>query len=277
MKLALVSMRPEIGNKNNNIKKIKNYIKKTKSDFYVFGEMTLTGYPLKDEIRDNVETINGPSIKKLKQISKQNNCYLVFGMPLKDKKIEGLNHNSAVLIHPNGKVDTYDKWFLPTFGPFEEKIFYDAGESLNIFNTKYGKVGLLVCYDLFFPEISKAYSQLGADMIICISASPSTTRKYFETILPARAIENTVFMIYSNIVGTQEELVFWGGSQVYDPLSNLLVKGNYFKENIVSCEIDLEKIKTARANRPVIRDIRPEIYQDLYEISRKHQLPKKSK
>jgi len=276
MKIALISMRPEIGNKKNNIKKMENYIKKTKADFYVFGEMTLTGYPLKDEIRDLAEKINGPSIKKIKKISKENNCYIVFGMPLKDDKVEGLNHNSAVLIHPNGKIDAYHKWFLPTFGPFEEKIFYDAGENLDVFNTKYGKVGLIVCYDLFYPEICKAYSQMGAEMIICISASPSVTRKYFEALLPARAIENTVFMIYSNIVGTQEELVFWGGSQACDPLSNLLVKGNYFKENIVTCEIDLEKIKTARANRPVLRDIRPEIYQDLYEISRKHQKPNKN-
>lgn len=275
MKLALISMRPEIGNKKNNIKKMEEYIKKTKADFYIFGEMTLTGYPLKDEIRNLAEHIDGPSIKKIKQISKQKNCYIVFGMPLKDKKIEGLNHNSAVLVHPNGKIDIYHKWFLPTFGPFEEKIFYDEGENLDIFNTKYGKVGLIICYDLFFPEICKAYSQLGADMIICLSASPSVTRRYFETLLPARAIENTVFMIYSNIVGSQEELIFWGGSQVYDPLSNLLVKGNYFKENIVICTVDLEKIKTARANRPVLRDIRPEIYQDLYEISRKHKKPTK--
>jgi len=72
-------------------------------------------------------------------------------------------------------------------------------------------------------------------------------------------------------------LVFWGGSQVYDPLSNLVIKSKYFKESIITCEIDLELIKTARANRPVLRDIRPEIYQDLYEICRKHKKPTKNK
>ncbi len=275
MKLAVISMRPKIGNKKNNIKKIKNYIKKEKADFYVFGEMSLTGYPLKDEIRDYAEEIDGQSIREIKKIAKENNCYIVFGMPIKNSKVQGLNHNSAVLVHPNGKIDTYNKWFLPTFGPFEEKIYYDEGEDLTLCDTKYGKIGLIVCYDLFFPELCKAYSQMGADMIICISASPSVTRKYFETLLPARAIENTTFIIYSNIVGNQEELVFWGGSQVYDPLSNLIVKGQYFKEGIISCEIDMEKIKTARANRPVLRDIRPEIYKDLYDISRKHQKPEK--
>lgn len=268
MKLALISMRPKIGNKKANLQKMQKHIEKTKADFYVFGEITLTGYRLKDELRDIAETLDGPSIKHMKKLAKENNCYIVFGMPLKDKNVEGLIHNSAVLIHPNGKTDIYNKWFLPNFGPFEEKLFFNEGEKLPIFKTKHGKVGLLICYDLYFPEICKAYSLQGADIIICISASPSTTRKYFETLLPARAIENTTFMIYSNIVGTQEDLVFWGGSQAHDPLGNQLVKAVYFKESIVTCEIDLKQVKLARANRPVIRDIRPEIYHDLYDISR---------
>ena len=82
-------------------------------------------------------------------------------------------------------------------------------------------------------------------------------------------------MVYTNIVGTQENLIFWGGSQIYDPLANELIKAPYFKESIVTCDINLKDIKKARANRPVIRDIRPVIYNDLYEISRKHKSIKK--
>lgn len=270
MKMALISMRPKIADKKSNLQKMKNYIYKTKADFYVFGETTLTGYPLKDEIRDQAEKIDGPSIKFMKKIATEKKCYIVFGLPLKNENVEGLIHNAAVLIHPNGKVDHYCKWFLTTFGPFEEKIFYDEGENLNVINTKFGKIGLIICYDLFFPELCKAYALQGADLIICISASPSVTRKYFETLLPARALENTVFMVYVNIVGTQEELVFWGGSQVYDPLGNLIVKSPHFKESINVCDIDFKKIKFVRPNRPVLRDIRPDIYHDLFEISRTH-------
>jgi predicted amidohydrolase len=270
MKAALISMRPRLADKKANLKIMQKHIEKTKADIYIFGEISLTGYHCKDELRNLAEPINGPSIKQMKKIAKDRKCYIVFGMPLKDDKVEGLIHNSAILVHPDGKVDNYNKWFLPTFGPFEEKIFFDEGESLKVFNTKFGKVGLIVCYDLFFPELCKAYSLQGADIIICISATPSTTRKYFEALIPARAIENTTFMIYVNLVGTQEDLVFWGGSQIYDPLGDLLVKAPYFKESVITCEIDLKQLKVARANRPVIRDIRPEIYHDLYEISRHH-------
>jgi len=268
MKVAIITMRPKIADKKSNLEKMKRYIEKTKADMYIFGELTLCGYHVKDELRDLAETVDGPSIKYVKDLSKKHKCYIVFGMPLKDNTVKGIIHNSAVLVHPSEKVDTYNKWFLPTVGPFEEKIFFDEGESLTVCNTKFGKIGLTVCYDIFFPELYRAYALLGVDIIICISATPSITRKYFETLIPARAIENTVFFIYVNLVGTQENLVFWGGSEIRDPLSNQIVKAPYYKESIKVCDIDLKQIEYARANRPVLRDIKPEIYNDLYNLSR---------
>lgn len=268
MKIALISMRPKIADKNSNLQTMKEQISKTKADLYVFGEIALTGYRCKDEVFNLAEKINGPSIKFLKKIAYEHKCYIIFGMPLFDNNINGLVHNSAVLIHPSGKIDYYNKWFLPNFGPFEEKLFFDEGEKINVFKTKFGKIGILICYDLFFPEICRCYSLQGADIIICISASPSATRKYFEALLPARAIENTVFMVYTNLVGTQEDLVLWGGSQIFSPFGDLLIKAPYFKENIITFDLDISCLKNARINRPVIKDIRPEIYHDLYRVSR---------
>lgn len=270
MKIALISMRPFIADKKKNLDLMKNYIINNNADFFIFGEMTLTGYRCKDELRDLAEGLNGKSVNFFKDLAKKKNCYIVFGMPLLDEEVKGIIHNSAILIHPSGKVDYYNKWFFPNFGPFEEKLFFDGGEDVSIFKTKFGKIGLIICYDLFFPELSKAYSLQGADIIICISAAPTISKKLFELLLPARAIENTVFMIYANLVGTQEDLVFWGGSQVYDPLGNLLIKSEYFKESIDILDIDINEVKIDRANRPVIRDIRPEIYNDLYRYSRHH-------
>jgi len=275
MKVAIITMRPEIANKKANLQKMKKYVEKNTAELYVFGELTICGYHVKDEIRNIAEKIDGPSVKFVKDLAKKHNCYIVFGMPLKDSKVRGLIYNSCIFVHPKGKVNFYNKWFLPTVGPFEEKIFFEEGENLNIINTDFGKIGIIICYDIFYPELCKAYSMLGADIIICLSATPSVTRKYFETVIPARAIENTVFFIYVNIVGTQENLVFWGGSEIRDPLANQLIKAPYFKESIKICDIDLKKIDFARANRPLIRDIRPQIYQDLYNISREHKLPTK--
>jgi len=249
---------------------MENYIKKTKADMYIFGEYFLSGDRCKDEFRDLAEPLNGPSVQHLKKIAKQKECYIVFGMPSKDGNIDGLLYNTAVLLHPNGTVDAYKKWFLPNAGPFEEKIFFDQGEELPVFTTSFCKIGLLICYDLNFPEIAKALTLQGADLLICISASPTTTRKYFETLLPARALENTVFVTYVNLAGNQEDLIYWAGSQAYNPLGNLLIKAPYLKESIITCEINFKQLEQARARRPVLRDIRPEIYQDLYKFSRFH-------
>jgi predicted amidohydrolase len=270
MKLALISARPTIANKSKNIEKMESYIKKTKADMYVFGEYFLSGDRCKDEYRELAEPLSGPSIQRLKKIASIHNCYIIFGMPLKDENVEGLMYNAAILIHPDGTANAYKKWFLPNAGPFEEKIFFDQGEELPVFQTECGKIGLLICYDLNFPELAKALSLQGADVLICISASPTVTKKYFETLLPARALENTVFMVYVNLAGNQEDLVYWGGSQAYDPLGNLIKKAPYLKESIVTCDINLRNLESARARRPVLRDIRPEIYQDLYTFSRFH-------
>ena len=275
MKIALVTMRPKLADKKTNLEIIKKHIEKTKADIFVFGELTLCGYHVKDELRDIAETVDGPAIKFIKNLAKKHNSYIVFGMPLKNKKVKGLIHNCAILVHPNGKVDVYNKWFLPTVGPFEEKIFFDEGEELTLCDTKFGKIGLIICYDIFFPELCRAYTLLGADIVICISATPSVTRKFFETIIPTRAIENTIFFIYANLVGTEENLVFWGGSEIRDPLANQLIKAPYFKESVKVCEIDLKQVELARAVRPVLRDIKPEIYHDLYNLSRNHKLDKK--
>lgn len=275
MKVAIITMRPKLADKHANLDLMKKHVEKQKADMFVFGELSICGYHVKDELRDIAETINGPSVKFMKDLARKNNCYIVFGMPLIDNNVRGLIHNASILVHPDGKVDSYNKWFLPTVGPFEEKIFFDEGESLTLCNTKFGKIGLIVCYDIFFPELCRAYTMLGADMIVCLSATPSVTRKYFETLIPARAIENTLFFIYVNLVGTQENLVFWGGSQIYDPLANLIVKAPYFKESVKIVDIDLKTLDFARANRPVIRDIKPEIYQDLYQASRFHRLDNK--
>lgn len=270
MKLALISARPEIAQKEKNIQIMEKYLKKTKADLYVFPEYFLTGDRCKDEYRDLAEPLTGPSIQRLKKIAKNQHCYLVFGMPCRDDTVHGLLYNAAVLIHPDGTVDAYKKWFLPNTGPFEEKIFFDQGEELPVFKTTFGTIGLLICYDLYFPEITKALALQGADLLICISASPSVTRQYFETLLPARALENTVFLAYVNLAGNQEDLVYWAGSQVYDPLGTLLIKAPYFKESIITCDINFSLLESARARRPVLRDIRPEIYQDLYFFSRYH-------
>jgi len=267
MKICLANMKPTVGNKKKNLKKMEKVISAEEADMYVFGEMSLTGYTCKDEFRELAEGEDGPSIKEVKKIASDRNCHVVFGMPLKER--EGLIYNAAVMVHPDGKTSIYRKSFLANFGPFEEKFYFTPGDALPVFETTYGKIGMCICYDVFFPELVKALVLKGADMIVCISASPTTTQEFFEKVLPARATEDTVFVAYSNLVGTQENLVFWGGGQIYGPKGNLIARANYLKEGTVMADVDFGDIEGARASRPTLRDTKADLFSDLYRISRK--------
>ncbi len=267
MKICIVSAKPKIGGKKKNLEKIEKYILQEKADMYIFGELFLTGYICRDDIRDMAEDSEGESIKKLKKMAKEHDCYIICGFPLKER--EGLISNAAILVHPSGEINAYRKVFLANFGPFEERFYFSPGNELPVFHTKYGKVGICICFDIFFPEMVKAFVLQGADLVVCISASPSVTREFFEKVLPARAIENTVFMAYSNLVGNQEHLVFWGGGQMYGPTGELITKGEYLKEGYAVADIDFSSLENVRVSRPTIRDTRADIFHDLFHISKK--------
>jgi len=266
MKLCIANIKPSVGNKKKNLKKIENMVSEENADMYVFGEMALTGYTCRDEFREMAEDIDGPSINAVKKIARENDCYIIFGMPLKER--EGVISNASIMVHPEGKVNAYRKSFLANFGPFEERFYFSPGKEMPVFETKYGKIGMCICYDVFFPELVKGLVLKGADMIVCISASPTTTREFFEKVLPSRAIENTAFIAYSNIVGTQENLVFWGGGQIYGPKGNLIARGKYLKEGIITAEVDFREIEEARASRPTLRDTKAEIFSEISRVFR---------
>lgn len=267
MKIALIQSKPTMGNKQSNINYIRKCTEEIDAKLFVFPELFLTGYLCRDDLISLSESVNGESVRQIIKIAKDCDCYIILGMPEKSEKIKGLIYNSAILIHPNGKIDCYRKWYLANFGPFQEKQFFGKGDELNVFDTKLGKIGILICYDIFHPEICKAYALQGADMLICISASPSTTRVYFEKVMLSRAIENTSFFFYSNLVGTEESLTFWGGNTVVSPRGEIIAKGKYFEEDVVLCEIDLKEIKVSRQFRPVLSDKRLEVYEKLLRLS----------
>ena len=133
-----------------------------------------------------------------------------------------------------------------------------------MFETPVGKMGITICFDLFFPELSRLYALKGADVLACISASPSSTRPFFEKIMVARAIENTAFVAYSNHVGTQRDFVFWGGNCVIGPRGEYKARGEPYKEDAgITAKIAPHEIELARPHRPTIKESRHEVFDEL--------------
>jgi predicted amidohydrolase len=132
---------------------------------------------------------------------------------------------------------------------------------LTLAETKLGRIGLLICYDAFFPELAKAYALQGADLLAIISASPATSKPFFDRILPARAIENALPVLYANLVGAELNIVFQGGTQAIGPRGEDLGKAADFVESVVLAEVDLRDLKIARTFRPTLRDTRKDMWE----------------
>lgn len=272
IKLALAQISCKPGDKKKNIKKIEDIVTKAKqqsAELVIFPELSLTGYTVRDQLYELAETIPGESIAILEKLAKKTKTYIVFGMPELSEKTQATIYNTAVLIGPNGFVGKYRKMYLPTHSVFEEKRYFRPGYQAPVFETKLGRIGLIICYDIFFPEVSRLTRLNGAQLIICISASPAVRRAFFETLTAARAIENTVFLAYVNLVGIENGLQFWGGSRLIGPNGKILVKAKYEEEDLVIGEVNYSDIRPLETFVPTLKDLRPELFGELKEKAEK--------
>ena len=270
--VALAQISSKVGDKKHNINMMKKNIKQAKkkgANLVIFPELSLTGYLNRDIAYELAETIPGPSIHSLEQTAKKENIYIVFGMLEQSEKAHAVLYNTAVLLGPDGLIGKYRKMHLPTHSVFEEKRYFRLGYEAPVFETEIGKMGLTICYDIFFPEISRLLRLKGSQLIICISASPTVRSGFFEVFTVARALENTVFLAYVNLVGVEDGLQFWGGSRIIAPDGSILAKAKYDEEDLVTGAIDYADLKCVEAFVPTLRDLRPELFDSLREQAEK--------
>ncbi len=266
MKLSLPQRFHKYYNKKHNSEIIKTELSKTDADLIVFPELFLTGYSIRDKVLELAEPMDGEYVNELSDSAKDNDCALIFGLPEKDTVQTGRIFNTAVFINKNGEVGKYRKSQPVNFGPFEEKRYFHEGNQLPIFQVGDTRIGIIICYDIFFPELSKAYALRGVDLIIDISAAPTTSKPFFEIMIPARAVENTVFFAYANLIGPEKNLTFFGGNSIVDGRGNQLAKGKYIEEDEVSAEIDPKELEFVRSQRPTLRDSRIEVFETITEL-----------
>jgi predicted amidohydrolase len=265
-KVALAQISCKQANKTENLMKIKKFVARAKrqgSELVIFPELSLTGYVVRDEVYELAEKIPGPSTKIMEDVAKKNDIHVIFGMPEVSDKTEATLHNSAVFIGPQGFIGKYHKMYLPTHSIFEEKRYFRPGYQTAVFDTELGKLGLIICYDIFFPEVTRLTRLKGAELIVCISASPGVRRSFFEVLTVARAIENTAFLAFVNLAGIQDGLQFWGGSRLVGPSGRVLVQANYDEDDFVMGEVNYPDIRPIEAFVPTLRDLRPELFDQL--------------
>ncbi len=270
IKIALCQISSKREDKDANLQKIEKLTLKAKeqgADLAIFPELSLSGYVVRDQLYELAETIPGPTVEKVEALAKKTGMHVIFGMPELSEKTQATIFNTAVLVGPHGFIGKYRKMYLPTHSVFEEKRYFRPGYQTAAFQTDVGNIGLCICYDIFFPEIIRLTRLKGAQLIVCISASPAVRRSYFETLTCARALENTAFLAYVNLAGVQDGLQFWGGSRLVSPTGDVLAKAKYDEEDFVIAEVDFKDLRTAETFIPTLKDLRPEFFDKLKEYS----------
>jgi predicted amidohydrolase len=270
IKLALAQISSKREDKNANFQKIEKLTLKAKeqgADLVIFPELSLTGYVVLDQVYELAETIPGPTVEKVESLAKKTGMHIAFGMPELSGKTKATVFNTAVLVGPKGLIGKYRKMYLPTHSVFEEKRYFRPGYETSVFKTDLGNIGLCICYDVFFPEVFRLMRLKGAQLMVCISASPAVRRGYFEILTAARALENTAFLAYVNLAGVEDGLQFWGGSRLVCPTGDVVAKAKYDEEDFVICELDYNDLRAAETFIPTLRDLRPELFDKLKEYS----------
>ena len=266
--VTLAQVTCQLHDKEGNLKRMRDIVRKTKGKIVIFPELNLTGYMPRDDLLRHAETIVSPMVRAVVRLAKETKKDIVFGVPMMDERVPGLVYNSCLLATGTGRLFRYDKMYLPSFGPFEEKVFFAEGKEAVVAEGKHAKIGLMICYDMFFPELAKLETLLGAQILVNISAAPTTSRSSFRRVMPGRAVENAIFVAYCNMVGVHGSLVFGGGSTLFGPRGEALARGKDLDEDIVEAEIDLGEIDIARRFRPTIRDTRVEILDEMRSLLR---------
>ena len=268
--LLLAQTGPRLGNKERNLKQISEQAAKARKknvDLLIFPELHLTGYTMRDEVSHLAESIPGPGTRKVERAAKEHGVHIIFGMP-EESEVKGVIHNTAVFVGPRGLIGRYRKIHLPTHSVFEERRYYRPGQEAPVFKTDIGTIGLNICYDLYFPELTRLQALQGAQLVVCISASPGLRRRFFEGFCLSRAMENAVYLAYVNRVGIEEGLQFWGGSRVIAPNGSVLAQCKYDVEEFQVCKVDLDEVSRARAFIPTIKDLEPGLFDQLRTKSR---------
>ncbi|MCZ6614788.1 MAG: NAD+ synthase [Chloroflexi bacterium] len=250
-RLAMAQMNPTVGDLDGNTRTILRLIGEARTlgaDLVAFPEMALTGYPPEDLLLK--PQFVHDSLKFRDQVVAQTqDIAVVLGCVDRNEHL----YNTAAVAYDGKLVGVYHKIYLPNYGVFDERRYFEPGMECPVYVINGVSVGVNVCEDIWY-EVGPTEVQCvaGAELIININGSPYHAGKldFREQMLAARAVHNRAFVSYTNMVGGQDELVFDGGGLVLDPHGQLLVKGCQFEEEMVVVDLDIDAVRTARREEP---------------------------
>lgn len=276
--LGIAQLAPVLGDLEKNLALHETKLREAEEqgvDLLLFPELSLTGYFLKDMVPSVALTPRDPRLELFTRASRR--MGIVVG--LVEASAEHRSYNAAAYFE-NGKLrHMHRKLYLPTYGLFDEHRYFAQGDKMGAFDTRFGRMALTICEDLWHPATAYLAALDGAQVILCISASPGRGLRPEGTFANAAAWEHlnrtyaqlyTCFLGFCNRVGYEDGTCFWGGSEVIAPTGEALFRAPQLEEAFLKVTIDRREIQRERIANPLLRDERLDLtVRELQRITRK--------
>ena len=278
VKIGLVQMSCT-ANKQDNLQKAIAKVRETAAkgaQIICLQELFTSLYFCDVESYDNfalAESIPGPSSDELSVIAKELNVVIIAS--LFEKRTHGIYHNTTAVLDSDGTyLGKYRKMHIPDDPGFYEKFYFTPGDlGYKVFKTKFATIGVLICWDQWYPEAARITSLMGAEVLFYPTAigwaetqdEGTNTEQYnaWQTIQRSHAIANGVHVVSVNRVGNEAGVNFWGGSFVANPFGTIMYQASHQDEENIVQEINLSKTDSYRTHWPFLRDRRIDSYQPI--------------
>ncbi|GAB3166317.1 carbon-nitrogen hydrolase family protein [Amycolatopsis stemonae] len=225
------------------------------ADLLVTAEMGTTGYHIGARTHELAEPADGPTAARMSALARESGTALVYGYPETDGEHV---YNSVQLVDPAGRRTNYRKTHL--FGELDKKWFTPGDDPVVQADVGGVRVGLLVCYDVEFPELVRAHALAGTELLVVPTALMSPYELVADTLVPARAYESQLFVAYANRCDTERDLTYCGRSCVVAPTGEVLARAGAGPE-LIGAEVTRDALAASRLENTHLADRRPELYR----------------
>ncbi len=259
-KVGLAQIDCRLADVNFNLQKYLQYLelaKAQKIDLLIFPELSLTGYCLQDAVQDVAMSLKDPTLKTLQRASREVSLVASFV-----ERKDGLFYIAAAYIEEGEMKHIHRKVYLPTHGMFEDGRYFARGDRVRAFDTRFGRMGLLICRDAWHLPTAYLLAQDGARYLTLVNASPLRGLKakfpepdpLLKSLFTVYASYLNLFLFFSHRVGFEDGLCYYGGSVILDPFARTVAAGPYFDEELVVGTVDERLWEKKQSFVPLRRD-----------------------
>jgi predicted amidohydrolase len=269
--IATVQMKPALGESEDNLVKMSDFVSKIASqqkvDLIVFPELVTSGYELGVRFTELAQRIPGPTVNLMAQRAAEFGVYIAFGMVTKEK-VESVIFNSAVLVGPEGEMlGSYNKIHLRG----EERMAFREGFKMPVIETEIGSIGLMLGWDLAFPEVARSLTLDGAELLCAMANWETGQIEEWRTYVRARAFENGLYIAAANRVGEDVTLNFGGESMIVGPRGKTFAsladekdpESGDPREGYCVARVDLDEVRKTREEFQTLQSRHPTTYRAL--------------